>query len=171
MPALLREIPEVKTSPQCSRFPGTAQVVKSVNTGSEKIYFVKGTVIFASPRIQYVQPRAKYVGFWKGGIVHLIGESYLFVCDRCEVSVCAWQLPKIEDVLRAWHEKRTPNKGELYEEAVGRPHCPYCFGFLSEIKVGDKVLIHYRYKHSRADRDGKIIEPGWAMWFAERKEW
>jgi len=124
---------------------------------------VKGTVIWATSRVQFVQPRAKYLGFWKGGLVNLIGDNYLYSCLNCGVSVCQWQLPTIEKVLAA----RIP-----FEEATGpKPRCPHCFGILESCKEGDKVLLHYRFKHPTADQYGKIVEPGWGAWFAERKDW
>ena len=140
-----------------SRFPGTAQ-----RKWNGDIVFVKGTIIFESPRVQYVQPKAKYLGFWKGGIVHLIGDSYLYICENCRKSICQFQLPSLA-AIRA--------RGIDFLQASSSPHCPDCFTPLSKVAVGDKVLLHYRSAPMEADAVGNVTVQGWGGWFAERKEW
>jgi hypothetical protein len=146
----------IMTATSKPRFPGVAQ-----RSWTGAMTFVKGTIIFESDRVQYVKPRAKFVGFWQGGLVNLIGDSYLYICKQCAMSICQYELPSLEQIRAA---------GVDFLQAT-KPHCPHCFQPLSRPKEGDKVLLHYRYEGMQTDADGNVVKPGWGAWFAERKEW
>lgn len=154
--------PQISLTPQrqSTRFPGTATLHKD---GSIK--FIKATIIYVSPegRIQYADPKSKWWGFRTGEIQALLSQSYTFTCDRCRTSVCAGVVPTLEAISKA--------TGMGIVEATAYPRCPYCFGRLSDLKVGDKVLLHHRYEFPQADRDGNMTSAGWATWFAERWDW
>lgn len=154
--------PEVPVGPQrqCARFPGVA-----TRKTDGSIQLVKATVIYVSPegRTQWCQPKARFFGFRTNSLQCLLGQSYTFTCDRCNTSVCAGIVPTLEQISQA--------TGMGIVEATAYPRCPYCYGKLSDLNPGDKIVLHHRYELPYADRDGNLTREGWATWFAERMDW
>lgn len=152
--------PTSDSQPQCSRFPGVA-----TRRRDGSIPLVKATIVYVSPegRTQVADPKSRFFGFRVGTLQHLIGESYTFVCENCRVSICNAIRPSMDAVQKA--------TGMGIVEAAAFPRCPYCFQKLSDLKVGEKVLLHHRYQLPTTDKDGNITQEGWGMWFAERWDW
>jgi hypothetical protein len=169
MIALHLNQPETPTQPTCSRFPGVAYKHFSPVKFADVIDLIKGEITYVSPRTQTVVPKAKYTGFYTNQIHHLIGNSYLYWCEKCHVSVITANLPNTAAMMAA---------GVPYEKCLEGPRCPHCWNGLSPVKVGDKVLLHFRYASDGVSngktRSGSIrwrIPPSWAEWFAERYDW
>lgn len=96
------------------RLPGRAQ-----RNRLDQIEFRKGYVIFASPRVQYVETDAK-----AHRLVYLIGDTFIYWCFKCQCTV--------------WEKEVTQQGGR---------HCPFCRGPIFIISEGEKVRLHYRYAH------------------------
>lgn len=139
----------------------------SLTKKAEVIQFIKAHIIYASPRIQWVQPKAKFTGFWNSGIHHLAGDSYLYWCHRCLRSITQHELPSVDALMKL---------NRSFEQAV-IPHCPGCLFPLdiNQIRKGDKVIMHFRYAADGVPR-GKTksgattweVHPSWAGWYAEK---
>lgn len=115
--------------------PGTAG-----RNGKNEIIFLKGYVIYASSRVQWVETESKI-----HRIVSLIGETFLYVCDRCVCSVLQCELIPPENPFE-------------------QPGCPFCQSkvpVLHQVRVGDKVRVHFRYAKDHSS----------AAWWGERWEW
>jgi hypothetical protein len=91
--------------------PGVAQ-----RNSLGKIEFRKGTVIYASPRIQHVEMDDK-----RWPLVQLIGETFIYWCFRCATTV--------------WEKEAMALNG----------FCPFCGGSLYIVGPDDKVRLHYRH--------------------------
>lgn len=84
--------------------------------------FYRGQVTYASERIQWVttnHPEHK--------LVYLIGETYLYLCPKCRISV--------------WEAEVTMR---------GRRTCAFCETRVLAASPGDWLKLHYRY-HPQAE--------------------
>jgi hypothetical protein len=106
---------------------------------SGDIHFLKGVVIYSSPRVQAVRTDSKIYE-----LIHLIGDTYLYTCSNCVISVWEQELQM---------QKRV--------SPFAKKACPMCGGPVEPVQKGDKVRLHYRYAK----------DASWASWWAERWEW
>jgi hypothetical protein len=81
-----------------------------------KVEFRKGVVIYASPRIQYVEADDR-----RNKLIYLVGETFIYWCFRCEVTV--------------WEKEAMASAG----------YCPFCKSNLYIVSEGEKVRLHYRH--------------------------
>lgn len=94
------------------KLPGIAQ-----RNEMGEIRFIRGVIIYASVRVQWVETDSKMIGN-----AHLIGSNFLYWCDACHCSVYE------EEILR-----------------IGRHACPFCDRPVAPCPVGTKVRLHFRF--------------------------
>ena len=91
--------------------PGVAQ-----RNSLEKIEFRAGTILHASPRMQYVESKDK-----RWPLVYLIGETFIYWCFKCSATI--------------WEKEAQEHRG----------FCPFCASNLFIVGVGEKVRLHFRH--------------------------
>ena len=89
------------------------------------VMFLAGRIIYASERVQWVQTESRLDN---ARLVFLIGDSYLYFCERCRCSVYQ---PEIKYL-------------------TARPCCPFCLNVVQFCKAGTRVRVHFRSATDRS---------------------
>ena len=121
--------------------PGTA--TQRDNEG--KVRFVRGTVQSVTQYSILIQTDSKELGQARDlGFIRLIGETYIYWCPRCQMSV--------------WEVERLRSRGA----------CPKCRLGLCALQAGDRVRLHFRSSFKQHG-DGSVDEQGtWGAWYGEK---
>ena len=109
------------------------------------VQYIKGVVEYESSRVLFVVTDSKLVGN-----VHLISDSYIYLCQACPTTVYGQELQAMRQ-----HDIDT---GMMIPRP---PRCPFCSGPIERLRRGDKLRLHYRFA-----ADGSS-----GTWWAERREW
>jgi len=128
----------------------------------DRVVTAKGIIIAVSPTKEWVETDSKIIGNPTGGAygkVCLLGDTYIYLCDRCPCTVYHQEIEAMRAADIAAIEALAPEERGL--RVPRPPRCPFCSGPIRRPNVGDKVILHYR-----AATDGS-----WGAWWAERRDW
>ena len=107
-----------------------------------KVVFVWGRVEQVTEYSILIKTDSKFIGQASDqGYVRLIGETYIFWCPRCEMSV--------------WEVERIRSCGA----------CPKCKQGLWALQLGDKVRLHHR---TGMNKPGYPDQGMWGAWYGEK---
>ena len=107
--------------------------------------YIKGVVEYASSRVLFVVTDSKLVGN-----VNLIGETYIYCCERCRCTV-------YEQEVQAMRQHDI-DSGMMIPRSR---RCPFCNGPIERLARGAKLRLHYRFAANGSS----------GAWWGERWEW